>query len=136
MIKNRAMKLFIKLFGILILVLGLSLLIKPEFIFGWMEDNMENKSLYIIAILVRLVFGIFFIMAAKESKYPGVIKFFGYLFIIAAIIFIFIGHESFKHLIASMIPDFKPYAPVSGLIGMVLGGLLVYAFSGNKEISK
>ena len=128
------MKLIIKLFAILMLLTGLSLLIIPEFIFGWMQDNTGNKLLYISAILVRLVFGILFIIAAKESKYPDVIKFFGYLFIIAAIIFLFMGHESFKDLIASMIPHLKPYAPVSGLIGMALGGFLIYAFSENKEI--
>ncbi len=38
------MKLIIKLFGILILLSGVSLLIKPEIIFGWIEGNMENTS--------------------------------------------------------------------------------------------
>lgn len=128
------MKLIIKLFGTLMLISGLSLLMIPEFILDGMQDNMENKSLYISAILVRLIFGIMFITAAKESKYPGAIRIFGYLFIIAAIIFLFMGHESFKDLIASMIPHLKPYAPVSGLVGMALGGFLIYAFSGNKEI--
>ena len=128
------MKLIIKLLGILILLIGISLLIKPEIIFGWMEDNMENTSLYISAIVVRLVLGILLIIAAKESKYPGVIKFFGYLAIITAIIFIFMGYESFQDSISSLIPDFKPYAPVSGLVGMVIGSFLIYAFSGNKEL--
>ncbi len=44
-IKNLFMKLIIKLFGILMLLSGISLLIKPEIIFGWIENKMENTSL-------------------------------------------------------------------------------------------
>ncbi len=130
------MKLIIKLFGILLLLSGISLLIKPEIIFGWIENNTENTSLYISAIVVRLVFGVLFIVAARASKYPGVIKFLGYLFIIAAIIFIFIGQESFQNFITSLIPDVKPFAPVSGLLSIALGGFLIYAFSRNKELEQ
>lgn len=130
------MKLIIKLFGILLLLSGISLLINPEIIIGWIEENIENTSLYISAIVVRLVYGILFIAAAKESKYPGVIKFFGYLFIIAAIILIFIGQESFQDFITSFIPYVKPFAPLSGLLSIAFGGFLIYAFSRNKELEQ
>ena len=118
------------------LLSGISLLIKPEIIFGWIENNMENTSLYIFAIVVRLVLGILFIVAARESKYPGVIKFFGYLFIIAAIILIFLGQESFHDFITSVIPDVRPFAPVAGLLSIAFGGFLIYAFSRNKELGQ
>ena len=130
------MKLIIKLFGILILLAGISLLIYPDIIIGWIENNTGSTSLYITAIVVRLVFGILFIVAAKESKYPTVIKVFGYLFIIAAIIFMFIGQESFIDFITSIIPNVRPYAPVSGLLAIAFGGFLIYAFSRNKELGQ
>ena len=130
------MKLIIKLLGILILLLGILLLIQPEVIFGWMEDNVENNSLYIFAIVFRLGFGILLIIAAKESKYPGVVKFFGYLAVIAAIIFIFMGQKSFQDFVSSLIPDIKPYAAVIGLVAMVIGSFLFYAFSRNKELEQ
>jgi hypothetical protein len=128
------MKLIIKLFGILILISGISLLIKPEIIFGWIEANIEKNLLYISSIIFRLVFGILLIMVAKKSKYPGVIKFIGYLAVIAAASFVFIGHENFRHFVVSIIPEFKPYAAVGGIIGMALGGFLIYAFTANKEL--
>ncbi len=134
--KKQIMKLIINLFGILFLVLGVSLLIKPEIIFGWMEDNTENKSLYISAIIFRLVFGILLIMAAKKSKFPGVIKFIGYMAIIAAASFIFMGIENFRHIIVSLIPEFRPYAAISGLIGMALGTFLIYSFTRKTEIEQ
>ena len=86
------MKLIIKLFGIFLLVAGISLLIYPELIIGWIEGNMENTSLYITAIIVRLVIGLLFVVTARASKYPTVIKFLGYLFILASIVLIYIGH--------------------------------------------
>lgn len=128
------MKLIIKLFGILLLISGISLLMKPEIIFDWIENNMENTSLYISAIVVRLVFGVLFIVAAKESKYSGLVKFLGYVFIIAAITFIFIGQERFQHLISSLILNVKPFAPVSGLLSIAFGGFIIYAFSRKHEL--
>lgn len=128
------MSLASKLFGLLMLVLGLSLVIYPSFIFGWFEGNMENSSLYVIAIVVRVALGILFILSAKESKFPGAIKFFGYLFLIAAIILILIGKTNFFHFIQSMIPGFKPYAPFVGILSMAFGGFIVYAFRRRKEV--
>ncbi|MFT4762561.1 MAG: hypothetical protein ACI9XO_004805 [Paraglaciecola sp.] len=130
------MKIFIKLFGILLILSGISLLFKPEIIINWIENNVENTSLYIAAIVVRLVFGILFIITARESKYTGVIKFFGYLFIIASIIFIFMGQERFQDFITSLIPDVKSFAPVSGLLSIAFGSFLIYAFSRNKELEQ
>ena len=115
---------------------GISLLIKPEIILGWIENNMDSTSLYASAIVVRLVFGILFLVAARESKYSGVIKFLGYLFIIAAIILIFIGQERFQDFITSLIPIVKSYTLVGGLLSIVFGGFLIYAFSWNKELEQ
>ena len=115
---------------------SISLLIKPDIIFSWLENNMEKTSLYIAAIVMRLVFGILFIVAARESKYPGIIKFFGYLGIIAAITFIFIGQESFQDFITALIPDVKPFTPLGCLLGIAFGSFLIYAFSRNKELEQ
>ena len=127
------MKLIVKIFGLLILFAGISLLIKPEIIIGWLEGNTTNTSLYIIAIVARFLLGILFIAAARESKYPVVMKVFGYLFLIAAIIFVFIGHENFQGFMSSVIPVAKPFAPLSGILSIAFGVFLMYAFSRNKE---
>ena len=130
------MRLIIKLFGILMLLAGISLLFNHEFIMGWIEDSMKNTSLYISAIVVRLIFGILFLAAARESKYPGVIKVFGYVFIIAAIILFLIGQERFQDFITALIPGVKPFAPVIGLVVMAFGSFLIYSFSKNKVLEK
>lgn len=130
------MALVIKLFGILLLFAGISLIFKPEIIFDWILNNAEGSYIYIIAIVVRLTFGILFIAVSKESRYPSLIKFFGFLFIIAAIIFIFIGQEHFQKLISSIISTFKPFARVSGLFSIAFGSFLIYAFSRNTKLEQ
>ena len=128
------MKLIIKLLGIFIVIVGVTLLIKPQFVLGWIEDYMGTRSLYIFAIVMRLFFGILLIIAAKKSMFPGVIKFFGYLALIAAVIFIFIGEERFLEFVSSALPYIKDYAVLVGLVAAGLGGFLVYAFIGNKKL--
>ena len=130
------MKLSIKLFGILMGLIGISLLIKPDILIGWIENNMETTPLYISAIVVRLVFGVLFLATARESKFPGVIKFLGYLFVLAAIIFIFIGQDNFIDFISSIIPNVYPYARIISVLVIAFGGFLVYAFTGNKELEQ
>lgn len=127
------MKLVVTSFGILMLFSGILLIVKPGFIFGFMENNMESTSLYIFAIVVRLVLGIIFIVAAKASKYPTAIKFLGYLFLAAASLLIFMGQENFQHFIKSAIPNLRPFTTLIGLFSMVFGGFLIYAFQGKKS---
>ena len=130
------MKLIIKPLAILIALFGILIIINPETFFGWIENNRTNTMFYYSVIAGRLVFGILFIIAAKYSKYPNLIKFLGYVAIIAAIIFIFIGHNGFQDFLSSMIPSAKPFGPGVGLFGIALGSFLIYAFSSNKEIEK
>ena len=127
------MKLIIKLLGILFILLGISFLIEPEGIYRWVEDNIGNTGFYLSVIVGRLVMGILLLLAAKESKYPSVIKFIGYLAIIAATVVIVMGQKGFQDIMSSLIPIFKPYAPVSGLTGIAIGGFLIYAFSRKKN---
>ena len=71
------MKLIIQIFGVLMVFVGLFMFINPEIIYDWIEDNLANYSFYWFAIIFRLAMGGVFIIAAKESKYPGVMKVFG-----------------------------------------------------------
>ncbi|NNC34322.1 MAG: hypothetical protein HKO09_05570 [Croceitalea sp.] len=123
------MKLTFKIFGIVLILIGITIMIKPQLIFEWLENNLESKSLYFTAILVRLVIGVLFIVAAKQSIYPTIIRIIGYVALLAAIIFIFIGHAKFEHFIGYILHEFKDYASFSAIIVLLFGGFLFYAFS-------
>ena len=80
------MKILIKLLAILLIIMGSSLLINPNFLFGFIETHKGTLWLYIFGIVVRIVFGILLIRSAKESKYPSIFYLLGFLFLGAAIV--------------------------------------------------
>jgi len=123
------MKLLFKIIGILIILIALILLIKPEYIFGWMENNIMDSTVYIAAIVSRLILGVLLIIAAKRSNFPMVIKIIGYLAVITAIVFLIIGQNRFQEFVLNMIPNLQAYAPMIGIIAVLLGGFLFYAFT-------
>ena len=127
------MKVFIKLIGIIMLLSGTLLLINPDILFDWIVNKMESKSFYIFAIVGRLVLGATILITAKESRFPMALKLFGYLAIITAVVFIFIGHDSFLDFLSSLIPGIRPYAFLSGLIAIAIGGFLIYAYTRKKD---
>lgn len=127
------MKNIILLFGLLLILLGVSLLFSPEFLFSFLERNENNITVYISAIIARVFLGIALIKSADESKFSLIIKIMGFLFIIVAIILIFIGHSGFQHILSSLFPVFKPYGRIGGLASIAFGSFLVYAFSGQKK---
>lgn len=127
------MPLIIKWFGILMIGLGVSLLVKPDILLSWFENNLGQNLLFILAIAVRLILGIAFLISAQKSKYPVIIKFLGYAFILAAIVFIFMGQARFHGFISNLIPGIKPFAPIGGILAIAFGGFLIYAFP-NKVI--
>lgn len=126
------MKLLVKLFGVLAVIAGLLVVVSPDTIFNFINDNRESTSLYAFAIVIRLAIGILFILAAKRSKFPLVFRILGFLFIITAVTFVIMGQSMFQEILTSLVPKFKPYSMVAGLVSICLGGLLVYAFSNAK----
>ena len=123
----------IKFIGAFFLISGLLLLIQPALIVNWIESNSNNTSFYIFAIIFRLILGIIFIIGAGGSKYPVVFKIFGYFMILAAIVLLIIGQNQFQDLVHSIISNVRPFAPVSGLFAVALGGFILYSFSGNRK---
>ena len=130
------MVLLIRLFGIAMLLAGLSLLILPDFLIDWISDHKQDTWLYSMAVVVRVIFGILFLIVAKQSRSPLIFKMFGFIFILGAIFLLFTGQDNFQHFISSMIPELQPYARVSGLLALIFGGFLLYALPGNKAFKK
>ena len=126
------MRITIILFGILLILAGLSLVVDPKIVFNFIIDKGHNLWLYIIAIAVRLILGVFMIITAASSRYPTLIKVFGYVFVIAAFVLIFMGQSSFVDLISTLIPEFRPLGRIGGLLSMAFGGFFVYAYTGRK----
>ena len=130
------MKLFFKIFGIFLVLTGIWLLIQPDAFFGWIENNLESKWLYITAIVFRLIIGTLLLIVATKTKYPTVMRFIGALAIAFAIIFIFIGQTRFQEFIGSILGSLQSFSPISGLLCIVIGIFFIYAFNGNNAVNK
>ena len=130
------MKSIVQLLGLLFILLGIYTLFFTKSVFGFLEENIENQSLYLTAIIIRIVLGVLLIVAARASIYPTAIKVIGYVAIIAAIVLIIIGQEGFQNFMIHIIPDFKPYAKIAGLVIIAFGGFLLYAFIAKKNNHK
>ena len=123
------MKLVIILFAILFALIGVMTIANPEIFYGYIEDNLETTSLYISAIVVRLVLGLLLIKCASDSRYPVAIKVIGFILVIAACIFLAIGQENFQNFVSSLLPAIRPCGRVGGVFALAFGGFLAYAFS-------
>lgn len=126
------MKSCIKIFGILLILVGILLLFAPEIIFGFLESNKGAFWVYWLAILVRLVLGAILILSAKESKHPLAVKIIGGMFVLAALIFLFMGQQNFQEFIANVLSAFTSYVPLVGLVSIAFGSFFIYAFTGRR----
>ena len=122
------MILFIIIFGSLILLAGLLLVVNPNIVFGFLQNNDDNLAIQVIAVSVRLIIGILLIKQSNVSRYPLAIEVIGWIFVIAGIFLAVIGRGRFRQLMSWVLTKFKAYGRIAGGIAMAFGGFLIYAF--------
>lgn len=118
----------IVLFGLLTLLAGMIILIRPEIIFGALEKNIEYLWVHVTAVGVRLALGTLLLLSANESKFPTIITVLGWMSIAAAVTFVLIGRQRFIGLMNMAFSLLKPYGRVGGIFAAAFGGFIVYAF--------
>ena len=73
------MTVLIIIFGALTLVAGIVIIINPEFIFGYLRNNLDKLAVHILAVVIRLVIGVLLIDQSSISKFPYAIEIIGWL---------------------------------------------------------
>lgn len=122
------MTMSIIIFGSLILIAGFFLLINPGSIFGFLRDNIDNSAIHVIAVVVRLIMGALLVTQSDLSRFPLGIEVLGWVFIVAGITLAVIGRNKFRYLMSWVLKNMKPFGRLAGLLAIVFGGFLVYAF--------
>lgn len=122
------MTISIIIFGSLILVAGVLLLRSPEIVFGFIRDNIENTAIHVVAVVVRLIFGILLITQSSLSRFPLGIEVLGWVFVVAGFSLAVIGRNRFRKLVSWVLRNLKPFGRLAGVIAIAFGGFLVYAF--------
>ena len=128
------MKLIFQSLGCIFLLLGVYWLLNAETFYQFIESNYNNSSLYLPAVVLRFSLGVLLIVAAKESRYPRVIKVLGIFSIAAATVFALMGQDNFQSFLASIIPAFESYSWVGALLSLGFGGFILYAFSRKMDV--
>ena len=122
------MTIIIKLFGTLILLAGIVIIINPDTIFGLFRNNVDNLLMHIIAVLVRLIIGVFLILQADVSRFPLAMQIIGWMSIAAAIFFTVIGRANFSRIINWGLSMENKIGRLGGVVAICFGAFLVYAF--------
>ena len=122
------MSILIIVFGLLMLLAGISLMTNPEIIIRVLRDNADKLWLHIGAVAVRLLLGALFIYQASVSKFPVTMEVIGWIAIFAAIIFTIIGRNNFKRLISWAFSLVEPFGRIGGVLAICFGFFLIYAF--------
>lgn len=114
-------------FGLLIMLGGAGLLLKPGAIFGFFEKHGNTTGLYAFSIAIRIVLGAVLILGAPESRFPIALQVLGWLSIYAALALVLIGRVRFRNLIKWALELSPPFKRLAGIVAVLFGGFLVYA---------
>lgn len=123
------MVILILIFGVFFTVAGVLLMINPRMIFAWLSNNVDNLVVHVIAVIVRLVLGYLLIRQAPISRFPAVIEVLGWIFVLAALSLAVLGRVRFQRLLSWVLERFAEFGRVAGIVSILFGGFLVYAFS-------
>jgi len=116
------------LFGVLMLLAGMFLIIKPESLIGLLEKHIDKLGLHVLAVVVRLVLGVLLVSMADASKFPLAIEILGWIALAAALFLAVIGRARFRKIMAWALSVARPAARVGGVLAAGFGAFLVYAF--------
>ncbi|MCL1049955.1 hypothetical protein L2755_10010 [Shewanella abyssi] len=122
------MSILIIVFGLLMLLAGMSLITNPEIIIRVLRENADKLWLHIGAVGVRLTLGAVLIYQASVSNFPVIMEVIGWIAIFAAIVFTIMGRNNFKRLISWVFSLVEPFGRIGGVLAICFGSFLIYAF--------
>jgi len=103
-------------------------LINPDIVFGFLRNNTDNPAIHWIAVLVRLAVGTLLIIQARQSRFPLTIEVLGWVFVIAGIALALIGSTRFRRLLSWVLANLVAFGRIAGIVAIVFGGFIVFAF--------
>ncbi len=122
------MTILIILFGTLTFLAGIVILMNPDLVFGFLQRQVGKVELHVLNVVVRIFFGVLLISQSSISKFPFVIETIGWFCISIAVILTLLGREKFNRLISWAFALVETYNRVAGVLIMIFGAFLIYAF--------
>ena len=119
------MKIVLQILGILIILDGIVVMIKPALIKTAMSFFVQSRRLYLAAVL-KAVFGLLFLFGASQCKFPIVMIILGILglFSAAAIVAFY---EKMKALLNFFADRNEVFWRLISIVYLAFGALIVYS---------
>jgi uncharacterized protein YjeT (DUF2065 family) len=88
----------IKILGIIISLMGLVYLLRPDIIKKLMNFFKKDKRIYLSGVL-RLALAVVFLVAARECRYPWIIFACGIIFLAGGLLIFLLGPERIRKIL-------------------------------------
>lgn len=119
----------IYLFSIALVASGLTLVVKPDWVFRYLTSSSQSFGLYLAAIAIRVVFGGVLVFSASLSKFPLAIAILGWATIMAGLAVLIMGWRRFRILVKWVLVTAQGWGRLGGVFSTGLGIFLIYAFA-------
>jgi len=116
----------VKVIGIVIILLAVLFLLKPDIMKHILKFFKYGKRIY-LAGLVRLILAVVFLLAAYDCKIRWVIAALGILFLISALAIFMIGSEKLRPMLDWFQNKSSLFLRVMAVIIMAIGALIIYS---------
>ena len=112
--------------GLVLIVEGIIAVIKPGFLKGIVRV-FATARLILLGALIKLGFGVFFLVAATHCQYPWLIIAVGILACLQGVLLFAMPHEKRKAWMKRILAFSNVGMRALGILAMVFGGLIAYA---------
>jgi uncharacterized protein YjeT (DUF2065 family) len=120
------MHIFVKILGIVLALVGVLYLLRPDIFKRLMEFFKKGKRIY-FAGLLRFALAVVFLAGARECRYPWVIFAFGILFLMGGLLIFLLGPEKIRTILEWYATQPKLLLRVIGAIVVVLGAIIIFS---------
>ena len=121
------MTITIAIFGIMIIALSAWGVVAPKMLTNMVVDAFNRPWGLYFAVGVRIALGALFVMAADETRFPGIFRFLGYLMLIAAALILVVGKQRINRLMTWLQAKPPVMMRMWLIFGLAFGAFVVYA---------
>ncbi len=122
------MKIIITLFGAFICLAGLVMLISPQK-FKDVMNNITDQTLFLSAVIVRIIIGAILLLEAPNLKFTPVIEFIGSIILLAAFILLLIGQKRMRRMMDWFLKLPDNFYRIWSILAFAFGGFLIFVTS-------
>jgi len=124
--KIMGMDIVIRSLGIVIVVVGIVYLLRPDVMKWLIEFFKQGKRIY-FAGLIRLALAVIFLLGARECDITWVIVVFGILFLIGGLLIFILGPEKLRRILDWYQKQSVLLLRVLAVIALAIGAIIIYS---------